>query len=352
MKNLFDLSRHALGVCTAAAIVAACSSSTSQPSLPPDSSAGAASLLLAPSLQNLIGLRRRSFERPINPMKHLPPPGPTIGYISDFAQGWIYVLNVKGEQIGTITGLNGPAGMDTTADQKNLVVANDGGNSVVIYSVKGKPKVLNNGTGPTDATVADHGYVAAANPVTATVTCFAPRAKTPTKTIVGGGFAAVYFLAPDPSGNLFVDGVVNGNVVIGEIVGGCKSGTTISQLTTGNVIGGVGGLRTLTNYNVEIVDSSNLVIDSYGPPSGGSLGNPIVTQLTTAVLPIQENFTKGSHSVLVADAGAHDAALWSFPDGGDPIDVYTFQNAMEPWGAAISVKTIGAVKQVQFNLQN
>jgi hypothetical protein len=349
MKNLFDFSRHALGVCTAAAIVAACSS-TSQPSLPPDSSAGTASLLLAPGLQNLIGLRGRSL-KPINPMTRLPPPGPTIAYISDFAQGRIYVLNVKGTQIGTLTGFNEPAGMVTTADQKNLVVANDGGNSVVILSVKGKPKVLNNGSGPTDATVADHGWVAAANPLTATVTCFAPRAKTVTKTIVGGGFTP-YFLAPDPSGNLFVDGVVNGSVVIGEIVGGCKSGTTISQLTTGNVIGGVGGLRTLTNYNVEIVDSTNLVIDSYGPPSGGSLGNPVVTQLSTAVLPVQENFTKGSHSVLVADEGAHDAALWSFPDGGEPIDVYTFQNAMEPWGAAISVKTIEPVKQVQFNLQN
>jgi sugar lactone lactonase YvrE len=271
-------------------------------------------------------------------------PASAYGFVSDFeggssGSGTVYVINGSAQVIAQLSGTTFPQGMAVTNHPAALYVANSGGDNILKYtSLNGSPATLNNGgVEPSDVKVDSNGNVAAMNIQVGTVNCFNGGATSPTKTISGGGFSEVFFGAFDASGNLFVDGFSgSGTVLVGEIVGGCATGTTITALSTSNALEFPGGLEAVGN-TLYLDDQEAFTIYGYSlPPSGGSLGSPTsTTTLSGAGDPVTFALTPAANLALVADAGNVDAAVYRFPQGGSALKLITLPQAALPIGTAI-----------------
>ncbi len=268
--------------------------------------------------------RPTSVETFVNSTDRLP--ASAFGFISvwGFQQtnSAIFVLNANGVIIATLTGngLSYPAGMATSNSPRKLYVANEAPNNIAVYTSRGAPSFLSNGKDtiePLDVAVDGKGYVAAAN-YGGNVTCFAPGATSATSTIYGG-FDVLGGDAFDAAGNLYVVGTKGFSAAtqVGEIIGGCAHGTTITALTTANTFYSYqpSGLRVESDGRIAISEYSragNTTIFAYNPPRGHSLGTP-VTVTYLAGLFNGFAFTPGSHAVLTA--GGQVVTLYAFPSG-------------------------------------
>jgi hypothetical protein len=265
-------------------------------------------------------------------------PGTATGFISDFINSAIYEYASNGTQIGTISGgsLACPQGMSTDPSG-NLYVANSCDDDTLIYAppYTGTPTTLT-GTGaePADAAVDSAGNVAVSN-FDGTVSCYVGGATSPTSVI--SGFGEVFFLAFDAAGNIYLDGFdANFNVAVGEIIGGCVSGTTITELTTSNTIAFPGGVQVTQSGLIAIDDQEALAIYNYNPPTGNSLGSPAsTTPLSNASDPVTITLAPHNHAVITADAGLDGAQEYRYPAGGTAVKSVTFNNGGLPIGTAI-----------------
>ncbi len=279
-------------------------------------------------------------------------PAAAYAFISDVQGGVIYVLNDSGTLIAELAGhLDGPQGMAATGAPA-LYVANSLDDSVVVYtpSTLDAPLILSDtGRYPTDVAVDGNGNVATADYAGGTVSCFAQGATSPTKTISGGGFAHVQYDAFDASGNLYILGYSAEYVAqVGEIVGGCQSGTAITRLETGATLAArasQGGIQVTPSGNIAILDGSTLY--AFAPPVGGSLGSPVtITALGGTEGPYDDPvsfaFTPGTRQALVVDGNGVGkpggvARLYAFPEGGSPIKQVALPNQNYGFPAGVAI---------------
>ena len=121
-------------------------------------------------------------------------------------------------------------------------------------------------------------------------------------------FPSPLFDAFDDAGNLYVDnGTTSANKVVGKITGGCKAKKILLLATTNSI--GVGSTVQIDKADrIAILDATPnaSVIDTYNPPTKGSLGNSVsVTPLMSA--PKTFAFLASGRDVYVAD-GTDDTA--------------------------------------------
>ncbi len=250
-------------------------------------------------------------------------PAGAYAFVSSNTDNSIYVLNAASTIVATLVGngLNLPQGLAVGRNPLKLYVANEVGADILVYTSKSSPVVLNNGGAePSDVAVDRVGNVAAANWQTGTVTCFAPGATAPTKTIhTSGQNGSVATDAFDQAGNLYVAYSDDTFYGIGEIVGGC-SGTTIIPLSTTNSLNG-GPIQVENNGDIAVMSddsahSYDATIYAYRPPVNGSLGSPVTTTLLGGNGAYNYfAFTPGSQRVLVADGKDDYVVLYTFPGG-------------------------------------
>jgi hypothetical protein len=299
--------------------------------------------VLPPSMQRLVNMPRMPVGGAVQTMNRLP--ASAFGFISDFeggtsGTGTVYVINSSGHVITQLAGTTNPQGMSVAnSPRPTLYVANSGADDILKYTSAGAPATLSNGgVEPSDVAVDGAGNVAAMNIQTGTVNCFNGGATSPTSTISGGGFSEVFFGAFDNSGNLFVDGFSsNGSVLIGEIVGGCSTGSTITPLTqSGFSLAFPGGIRIrVSNGNVQIY-----ILDQEGRVilclvlSGSTLTEMSSTSLPGSGDPVTFTFAPGFREILVADAENIDGQVYSFP-AGTLLESISLPNAALPIGTAI-----------------
>ncbi len=129
---------------------------------------------------------------------------------------------------------------------------------------------------------ANGAYVAVTNVDTATlgpgsVSIF--KGSTLQRTITSPNLQAAIDCAFDGKGNLYVYGVssIDRGTLLLEIPHATSGGSTFEQLTTTITIY-PSSIQVTTAGQIAIEDNGNDAIDTYKPPSGGSLGTP--TQIT------------------------------------------------------------------------
>jgi hypothetical protein len=216
-----------------------------------------------------------------------------------------------------------PTGLATDA-AANLYVVNTNFGNIIVYP---KPytaikRTLNDaGEITNDVAVDASGLVGVTNYLTTSylagsVNFFAKDATQPCALVQDPNWIYFFDDAFDASGNLFLDGEdVNGHVLVGEISGGCKA-TSITTLTVGNIITSPGGVA-VNRGNILIGDVDAQAIDTYAPPSGGSLGSPAITQLAGATTPVAFAIEANGKRVRTADLSSYTewAPLYTYPGG-------------------------------------
>jgi len=266
--------------------------------------------------------------------------GPTIA-ISDDSNSAVDLFTAAGTQVGQLTGFNLPNGM--ASDIKgDLYVADYGHSRIAVYAAgfASPPTTLSDpGEYPEDVdSFANGAYVAVTNGTTTSsgpgsVSIF--KGSTLLRTITFSTLLYAYFCAFDGKGNLYVDGVdTNFNVLIGEIPHATSGGSTFEQLTTTNTIVSARGIQVTTaGAQIAILDTGNNVIDTYDPPSGGSLGTPTqITPLGGSQTPNTFAFTKNMTGLYVADDDG-SALQYPYPTGGAPVATFTVGGF--PFGTAV-----------------
>ena len=217
-----------------------------------------------------------------------------------------------------------PKGLATDSAQ-NLYVANLNFSNVIVYA---KPytsikSTLNDaGQSTQDVAVDKTGLVGVTNYLTASlapgsVSFFAKNATQPCSNVTDPNWVYFFNDAFDASGNLFIDGqTAAGTTLVGEVSGGCKA-TSITTLSVGNAISFPGGVQ-VSGGNILIGDVNKQAIYTYAPPSGGSLGSPIVvTTLARAGAPVTFAMEENGKYVRTADFAANKlyAGLYTYPKG-------------------------------------
>jgi len=126
-------------------------------------------------------------------------------------------------------------------------------------------------------------------------------------------------------GNLYIDGGNSVNATsVGKIDGGCNA-KRVRTLTTNNMIQRAGSIKVDKAGRIAILDWSNpndAVIDTYNPPKGGSLGNPVsTTSLTVSGYAGPFTFQASGRGLwlLYQDtSGSATASEYAYPAGGAP----------------------------------
>ncbi len=100
------------------------------------------------------------------------------------------------------------------------------------------------------------------------------------------------------------------------------NGTTIATLAYGNTLMSAGAIQVTKSGLIAILDQLVPAIDTYKPPQGGSLGNPV------AITPLQNcgsistafAFTPPNNLLLASGGnGVGESCVWKYPAGGSPL---------------------------------
>jgi hypothetical protein len=295
---------HALSASVALVMLAGCSGGSPQTDptgLGPGPSAASSSVttrvVQARQLARMLGLRHaaarpfvktRSFVNPDAVGKALIFASDSLGSAHHSVVD-IYLQKGKNKMVGQITGLYGPRGM-ATDKADNVYIESEGDSEVFVYAppYTGAPALTLDDSGwfPYDVAVSSKGVVAVANICNApscggngSVTFYAKGATTPCATVGDPNFTSVYDDGFDDKGNLYVDGSGPGpsyGPIAGEIKGGCHA-TTITLLTTANVINFPVGIKVDKADRIAILDAGNFALYTYNPPTNGSFGSPVST---------------------------------------------------------------------------
>jgi sugar lactone lactonase YvrE len=214
-------------------------------------------------------------------------------FISDWNNHAIYIIDRQGTVTSSLH-VDGPEGVAVDA-RHNLYVVNAAGPNVLVYDppYNGVAKTLSDaGNVPVGVAVDRNGNVAVTSVGSPSIgpggiVFYSKGATSPTNTIAANGtFAGDFYCAFDANGNLYLDSENgSGPFEAGEVVGGI-TGTSVTPLTTANLVRFPGGMQVTKSGRIAILDqgsaSGPATIYAYNPPSGGSLGNPVATTTLSA----------------------------------------------------------------------
>ena len=265
-------------------------------------------------------------------------------FVSDAATSVnIYLQARKNKMVGQITGFAYSADVATDA-ARNLYVTDLLGGNVKVFAppyTKG-PKLTINTTGgypELGIAVSSQGVVGVPTCIVVSgskcnhaVVLYASGSTMPCATVPldGSSYAGLGWAAFDHRGSLYVEGAtsntLNNPIIIAKINGGCRA-RSYRTLTLGNTIdeNNVGGIKVDKEGRVAIVDtlsSGSVQIDTYDPPKGGSLGNP-VSIISLVGLPYGGplTFLASGRRVWVGNSASSDsptASEYTYPAGGAP----------------------------------
>lgn len=243
----------------------------------------------------------------------------------------IYLQGGKNKMVGQITGLCGASGLATDA-ARNLYIA--GNSTVPVYAppYTGAPARTLDDTGEfaQNVAVSPKGIVAVSNICSApscggtgSVTFFAKNSTTPCATVSDPNFYVFPGAGFDKKGNLYINGLgpPSFGSTIAEIKGGCHAKKIIS-LTTTNTLGSLWDIQVDKIGRIAVYDyhnSGDVAIDTYNPPSQGSLGSP-VSSISLAGLKFAYSFTfRGSGAEVYVGAANnssnYEVVEFSYPGG-------------------------------------
>ncbi len=344
-----------IGAAATLGVLAACSATTSDPSaraLPQQDSHGmpawaSAPLASGPRLFDLQSGPARPVRAFISPK--IKAPGGAMGFLSDFVDFAVYIINSAGQTTGTLTGFNHPYGM-AVDKSGNLYVADPGHQRIQVYAppYSGSPTTLHDaGEYPADVAVDSNGNVAACNfsqvnyaappsvsfyPKGATSPSFTLPAPTPV--------TQAYFCAFDAAGNLYLDGLVNNtsNPFVGEVVGGI-SGTAITSLSlTPNDVNDLNdpeGLQVTSDGLLVIIGGGvGEAIFTFNPPTNGQLGDPVSQTQPVPGGCYDFAFTTDNKFMLCTNQ-SNEANRVTYPGGKSPFP-FIVTGGNEVVGAAIN----------------
>ena len=234
-------------------------------------------------------------------------------FISDANNHEVDIISHQGA-VSTLH-VYGPEGVAVDASH-NLYVVDAAGDDVQIYAppYNGKPKTLSGaGVMPYGIAIDRNGNVAVTSLGSPSVgpggiAFYAKGATSPTNKIIANGtFAGDYYCAFDADGNLYLDSQNgSGPFEAGEVAGGIN-GTSVTPLTTTNLVRYPSGIQFTKAGKIAILDQGTgsvaATIYTYDPPINGSFGAPVkTTLLSNANNAIAFAFDDQSdHVVLTAD---------------------------------------------------
>jgi hypothetical protein len=298
--------------------------------------------VLPPAVQSQL-LLRSIDSRPAKIRPAVCPKTP-LAFISDFTNNVVYEADNIGQCAGPLQGFNEPQGM-TVDKQGNLWVANTGASNVLEFKhnqYNQPPALTLNDPGylPADVCVDRQGNVAVTNIETdngvGAIVFYAPGAVNPTGMASNANFPSPRFCAFASNGNLAFDDLdANGGTNLGLVYAGNVNNMNapINTLTITNQIGFPGGVQVPTWGGLAVLDQTGLVIDNYKNPKDLNLGAPIsVTTLGGAGDPVQFQLYPKSVGLLAADALLDQTEAYNYPAGGNPVNVYGFNNGGLPIG--------------------
>lgn len=262
--------------------------------------------------------------------------------VSDVGTNDVVAFSAAGKVVATLTGFSEPQGLASTK-AGSFYIANTGDSNIPLYSSAFKltatlkdPNQYPAGVSYDETT----GVVGVTNIISTsdgpgTVSFYAKGKTTPCKTVGNSDWGRVYFAAFNAKGVLFVDGEdTSGNVLVGEVTGGCNA-KTITTLKTSNAIEFPGGVQVTKSGDIAIDDQEGYAVYTYKPPVKGSLGTPVsTTPLSGASDPVTYAFTSTEKDLWTADAGLEAAEEYAYTAGGSPVKADT--GLSEPIGVAVT----------------
>ena len=355
---IFRTIRAALGASAALAMLAGCSGGSSPAEFSPGGpSVGGQSVqrqiastgrtdnsLLPPTIA-------RISHEPVTTASFMDPSAvrkPLI-FVSDAADGVVNIYPQAGKNqkmVGQITGLTQPQGI-TTDKNGDLFVANTNSSNVLVYAppYTGAPKMTISDAHefPADVAVSSTGVVAVTN------LCNAPTCRVDTGNVVlyakgsakscatvsdsSFNFTRVMFAEFDKNGVLYIDGMNGGyQTSFGLVTGGCNA-TSITNLGYVYTVSFPGGIQIDKAARIAFCDELNQVVDTFNPPVGSALGEPVsTTPLTGSISPLGIAILASGKNLYAADAGgsglaeeykytAGGAAENTIAVGGQPIGI-------------------------------
>ncbi len=267
----------------------------------------------------------------------------------------IYLQAGKNKMVGQITGFTfiDDVATDAAAD---LYVVDQSAPYVQVFAppyTNGPKLTLDPGSPELGIGVSSQGVVGVTacinQPCVPGVVFYAHDSTAPCATVLldepafAGGLGWAAF---DSKGRLYVEGTDSGDtdVVIAKIDGGCNAKKS-KTLTLGNTFtpSNAGGIKIDKAGHVAIVElpaSGPTQIDTYGPPKGGSLGNPIsTTSLVGASYYGPLAFVPSGRRVWVGNisfANQLFASEYSYPAGGASIKSIITNDNVFPAGLAVT----------------
>ncbi|HEY6325241.1 MAG TPA: hypothetical protein VIW73_01820 [Candidatus Cybelea sp.] len=268
----------------------------------------------------------------------------------------IFLQRGKKAMVGRITGLTlSTLATDSAGD---LYVADVLSNNLIVYAppyTKGPKLKFTAGREPQDVAVSREGIIAvttctipSGSQCGAGVLFYAAGSTTPCATVLvdpstfsGGLFGAAF----DHKGNLYVDGynLATKAAVAAKIDGGCKA-KRATTLAINNTIAYPISIRVDKSGRIAILDAPEYkaVIDTYNPPTGGSLGTPVSTT-TLSVPTYAGDFTfraSGGHVWVdfqsLGPSYGSAASEYAYPSGSAPGRTVMGDPSSAPGGVAVT----------------
>ncbi len=254
----------------------------------------------------------------------------------------IYLQAGKNKKVAQITGLHRPLGL-TTDRAGNAYVPNREHIRIYPppYTMDRRSHLGDPGEFPYNVAVSRVGVVGVVNICKApscplgspSVTFYAKNSTKPCVTLdASADFALLDFAAFDHQGNLYISGRhANNYDAIGEVSGGCKA-TTITPLSTTNLLLGPASIKVDNAGRIAILNEpayGRYFIDTYNPPVSGSLGTPVsATPLLGLKGPTDFAFLASGTDLYVANFVGATVNEYAYPAGGAAENVIQDHNGL------------------------
>jgi sugar lactone lactonase YvrE len=267
--------------------------------------------------------------------------------VSDDEDLAVGIYNTSGQVVAVLSGFGFPQGLANDS-KGDLFVADQTNSRIQVYAAgfKTSPTSLSDpGQYPAAVAVFGNGSIVAA--VNQYTTSYGPGSVTmysdgvPAATVTNARIGQASFAAFDNAGNLFVTFAPRGGTCpcVGEIAGAAQGGTTLTALTTSNAIS-PNGIAVTASGDIALFDETKNAVDTYGPPTGGTLGAPLARTVLRGTLdaPAQFAFASDMNDLYIANNSDNNslfefgypsgAAVASIPIGGLPYGVAIYPKVL------------------------